>query len=464
MIPARKLDTEIGGLKTKLWSHQAEAVEFCRDRPGSMLNMWMGTGKTLCAIALMISENYQTILVVCPKSVIDVWESELEKHSDTPFDLCILNEKNTQHKAKQLRKALTNAKFKKKKLIALINYDSVWRGELGKTILAEIWDLVVADEVHRIKSGMGVTSRFMASLRDRAKKRLGLTGTPMPHSPVDIFAQFRFLNPSIYGFSFTRFRAQYCIMGGYGGYEVKGYQNEADLKKRFESITFTATKDVLDLPEYQHIQRRVPLDMKGMEVYLQFEELFYTELKEGKVTAQNALVKLLRLQQITSGFLRTDEGKEVRIDYAKQNLLEEIFEDIDVHEPIVIFSRFRHDIQTVRFAALKAERLTSELSGTQNQLEEWQSGKTEVLAANIRSGGVGVDLSRARYCIFYSLGFSLGDYEQALARLHRPGQKRNVVYIHLIAKGTVDEKVYGALRKRKQVVETILEGGIKSWN
>ena len=96
-----------------------------------------------------------------------------------------------------------------------------------------------------------------------------------------------------------------------------------------------------------------------------------------------------------------------------------------------------------------------ELSGRENNLEAWQQGGADILGVQIQAGGVGISLVRARYCIYYSVGFSLGDYEQSLARVHRPGQNQSVIYYHLVAGGTVDEKVYDALQKRRKVIDEI---------
>ena len=87
-----------------------------------------------------------------------------------------------------------------------------------------------------------------------------------------------------------------------------------------------------------------------------------------------------------------------------------------------------------------AVRTARELSGSRHELEEWQDGAGQVLAVQIQAGGLGVDLTRAAYCIYYSLGFSLSEYEQSLARVHRPGQTRPVAYYHLIAEHTVDRR------------------------
>ena len=109
-------------------------------------------------------------------------------------------------------------------------------------------------------------------------------------------------------------------------------------------------------------------------------------------------------------------------------------------------------------AAASLDVRSAELSGRRNELDEWQQGDgPEVIAVQIQAGGLGIDLTRARYSIFYSLGYSLGDYEQALARVHRPGQNRKVTHLHLVAPGTVDEHVYDALEQKRDVVEFVID-------
>jgi SNF2 family DNA or RNA helicase len=181
------------------------------------------------------------------------------------------------------------------------------------------------------------------------------------------------------------------------------------------------------------------------------------ELDAGEVTVANALVKLLRLQQITGGYIRTDDGLDVQIDSAKMNLLRDVLEDIDPHEPVIVFCRFHKDLEAVNRVADETGRRSLELSGRMDELKQWQAGEAPVLAVQIDSGGVGVDLTRARYSVYYSLGFSLGSYEQSLARIHRPGQTRPVEYIHLLAQDTVDEQVMVALARRADVVNSVLQ-------
>ncbi|MEE8167108.1 MAG: DEAD/DEAH box helicase, partial [Myxococcota bacterium] len=148
------------------------------------------------------------------------------------------------------------------------------------------------------------------------------------------------------------------------------------------------------------------------------------------------------------------------IDASKHDALRDFFMDLPPDEPVAMFARFIHDLDVIHRAASAAGRTSVELSGRRKELDEWQRAGAQptILAAQIQTGGLGVDMTRARYCGFFSLGFSLGDYEQALARTHRQGQTRNVTYVHFISKETVDRRVYGALDRKERVVHAVLEG------
>jgi SNF2 family DNA or RNA helicase len=124
---------------------------------------------------------------------------------------------------------------------------------------------------------------------------------------------------------------------------------------------------------------------------------------------------------------------------------------------VVVFCRFRSDLDDVAAAARELGREYAEVSGERKDLERWQAGDAAILGVQMQSGGVGIDCSRAAYAFYYSLGYSLGDYEQSLARLRRPGQTRCVRYYHLVCQGTVDEQVYAALRERRNVVDAVLQ-------
>jgi len=247
-------------------------------------------------------------------------------------------------------------------------------------------------------------------------------------------------------------------LGMTGISKIIGYQNQDEMHDKFYSIAYRADRDVLELPDAIHNTREVELDPKTMKIYKNLEKDFYSWIAEDKeVTIRNALAKILRLQQVTSGHIPSDEGEILTVGTEKAEALAELFEDISADEPIVVFCRFRHDLDMIIQTAQKIGRTVCELSGRCNQLAEWQEGKYSVIAVQIQAGGVGVDLTRACYCVYYSVGHSLGDYEQSLARIHRPGQERTVFYYHLVASGTIDEKVYKSLHDKKDIVQAILD-------
>jgi len=342
-------------------------------------------------------------------------------------------------------------------VVLVINYESAWRSPFAEWILRQRVDFMVADEIHRCKAPGGKASRFLARFGKVARYRLGMTGTPMPHGPEDLYGELRAIAPSVFGWSNAAFRQRYMVMGGFQNHQIVGYRNLEELNRKFYSVAFRVTKDVLDLPPEMHVTYTCELGPEAWGAYQSLKRDLIARLESGEVTAANAMVRLLRFQQITGGYIRTDEGEYVQIDSAKMNLLRDVLEDIDPAEPVVIFCRFHKDLDAINRVADETGRRALELSGRVDDLKRWQAGEAPVLAVQIESGGVGVDLTRARYAIYYSLGFSLGSYEQSLARIHRPGQTRPAEYIHLLAKNTVDEKVMAALAAKADVVTTVLQ-------
>jgi SNF2 family DNA or RNA helicase len=417
------------------WRHQSEAAAWAAARHASMLALDMGCGKTFTAMMAL----------------------GIAKQGVEPL---LLHEGANAKRADKLRQALSVAGGKT--LVVVTNYDSVWRGELGKVIEGTPWAAFVLDESHRIKAPGGKASRWLARVAAKQEhaKRLCLTGTPMPHSPLDLYGQFRFLDPQVFGSSYTRMRARYAECDMRFPSKVKKWRNQDELAAKLDAHSWRVTADeVLDLPEAIHDTLPVPLSPATMRFYRQLEKEMTAEIAAGTVTVSNALTKLLRLQQATGGYARTEELGTVLIDGTptKRQVLEDRLDDLASPEPVVVFCRFRSDLDDVQAAARTLGREYAEVSGDRKDLERWQAGNATILGVQIQSGGVGIDLSRAAYAFYYSLGFSLGDYEQSLARLRRPGQTRCVRYYHLVAPGTVDEQVYAALRERRSVIDAVLK-------
>lgn len=369
----------------------------------------------------------------------------------------------TQGSIKQRSAALRDCSASR--FVAVVNYDVVYREPLCNVIHSVPWDAIVLDESHRIKSASGRQSRYLFSLAKAHPKarRLCLTGTPMPHSPLDIYGQFRFLDPRVFGTSQVMFRNRYANCDPVFKSKVRSYKNQTEFAAKIDANAWRVTADeVLDLPDALHERITVTLSRRTMQAYHELERNCVAELERGTVVAANTLTKLLRLGQMTGGYcpVPRQDGANILtlVDGmpAKAMALEDWMSDLPQAEPIVVFCRFSADIEEVHAVCRRLGRSSAELSGGNRGLSAWQAGESDVIAVQIASGGTGIDLTRAAYAVYYSTTWSLGDYEQSLARLRRPGQTRCVRYFHLVAKDTVDEDIYAALRQRKDVVESVV--------
>lgn len=493
---------------TKGWLHQRQAYWFAEALDAAMLSMDMGTGKSKVVVGLAEGWKCNKILILCPDKAVDVWPSQFNGplempdpqvlpcpvcdggvegcpvcegkgewldetrtkkldhgHAERPWEVLALNKKIGSVKKRMLLadEALKRADDEHPVAI-IINYEAAIHEPFKKWAMRQKWDLVDLDESHKIKAPGGVTSRMCASLGKRARKRLCNTGTPMPHSPLDVYAQYRFLDPAIYGTSHQRFKQRFAVMGGFEGKQVTGFQNEDELSRLFATIAYMCNaEDVLDLPPAMPPERRIcVLGEEATRIYEELDQELVADVGSGMVTAQNALTRLLRLQQATSGHTKTDEEKVLVIGEEKKKLLWDVLADLSPREPVVVFTRFKHDIEVAREVCAEQERRFGEVSGNANDLVNAKFPKDkDLLAVQMQSGGAGVDLTRSAYAIYYSVGFSLGDYLQSLKRIHRPGQTRTSHFYHLIAEKpdgglTVDEVVYRALKAREDVVKKVL--------
>lgn len=673
--------------KTQPWKHQLDAFRFIWHREASLLHLTMGAGKSRVITDYVCNKpGVRQVLIACPLSVVDVWPAQFERHAGKPV-LCVplgSNAGSVEQKMIQGTHALTEGKVRRTcPVVVVVNYDSIWRDPFADWALNVEWDLVVWDEVQRVKAAGSKVSRFAYRLAGVALKRIGLSGTPFPHSPKDCYGVMRALDASILGTSASRFMDRYAIMGGYGSYQVKAWINQDELREKIDRIRFHCEPEGYDLPEAVHSDIVLQLPAKAQKVYTQLERAFYAQVENGEITVANAGVAAIRLQTLTSGFIMLDEEvsngytstgsqetsrvydeKERRIlaqddmqpmrqdhleaaqglqgsavvsgvlrqgqgqtlhvlsgmqqtsdrkeyngvlsntledsrsqkdanmhsrgmqetstrtttvqhasasftlsrgsracgngeeatreectrrihngagishaddrgeacvraqvdngsdDWAtssqirtspsqkrhkerqqsgesgimgeastsgeairrpdsvddsdvsranttgpriremhtiKQDALQDYLEDLPADEPVVVFCRFRHDLDAIHAATRAVGRTSSELSGRTKTLQDWQEGTTTVLAAQLRAGSLGVDLTRAAYVVYYSYTYALEEYEQSLARVRRPGQTRTCFYTHLVVKGTIDFKIRQALINRKRVLEALLE-------
>ena len=225
----------------------------------------MGCGKTLTAIAVA-GTAYQLgkirkVLIVAPTSVCSVWPKEFDEYADFKYNVQVLL--GDKQKRLAALRSLDAFPFRAL-LVAVINYESVWRDGLIEAFEAWAPDMIIADESQRIKDGQSRQSKGMHRLGDIAKYKLILSGTPIQNNAADLYSQYRFLDPSVFGQSFYAFRARYCIMGGFDRRQIIGYKNMDELIKKEHSIAYRVTKDeALDLPEQTFLNRYIRMDQKS---------------------------------------------------------------------------------------------------------------------------------------------------------------------------------------------------------
>lgn len=452
-------------VKAKLFHHQQDAYDFALEKfkQGKAVALLadMGTGKSMMTIAItgtLEKENgVKKMLVLCPKSIVGVWEEEFRKFADYKYALTVLD--GAIEKKKSAFGFMNGAALQ----VIVVNYESCWR--LEKEITKWNPDLIVCDESSKIKTPSAAQSKALHRLGRITKYNMILTGTPITGSPLDVFSQYKFLDESIFGTSFYLFRNRYAIMGGFQNRMIIGYRHLDELVEKVHSIAFRIKiEDAVDLPPFIDKTQIVPLEPKAQITYRQIEKDCYAELNNGEVTARNVLTQLLRLAQCTGGFIRDDAtGIAQQVSGAKLEALEDIVDTcIAEGKKVVVFARFVPEIEAIE-KMLKDKGIGYSLiyGATKDRAEQvarfQTDAETKVFIGQLQTTGMGLTLTAASVAVFYSLDFSYANYEQSRARIHRIGQKQTCLYIHLVCKGTVDEKVMQALKHKGDIANLMVD-------
>lgn len=466
-------------VRAKMFRHQVRAANMAliqlssKPSAGFGLLFEMGCGKTLTAIAIMgalyCQHKITRVLVVAPSSVCSVWPHDLAAFAAFPYEVrVLLGEKKQRLEA--LHSLTDYPNTANRLLVAVINYEATHREGIFEALEGYAADLIICDESQRIKNPRAAQSRAVQMLGDRAACRLILSGTPVQNSAIDLYSQYRFLDPGVFGANFYAFRNRYCQMGGYGGHEVVGFQQMDELVRKEHSIALRVTKaECLDLPGQTFVRRYVQLEPAARRLYAQIARASCAELENGEhVTASIVLTKLLRLMQLTGGFVQADGGDRPRpAGSAKLDALADILEDYvqEAGQKLVVFARFRPEIaaicQLLEQRGIRYGRIDGEVPMDQRGaiVETFQQDPgVKVFVAQIQTAGLGITLHAASAAVFYSLDLNYANYAQALARIHRIGQAQPVTYIHLLAEHTVDDQVLDALERKEDLARTIVDG------
>lgn len=463
--------------RTKPWKHQLAALRYLMEEEHSSaaLLLKMGAGKTKIWIDLINNKNFSTTLIVCPKKASRVWMKQFPIHSSDKGILCLNLSKLSAEKKVEVVKKNTRERISGQKVVYIINYDSIWREPFRTYIKDKMkFDAIICDESHRLKSPASKASRFLQVLGRRCDHRYIATGTLLAQHPLDVYAQYRFLNPEVFGTNFDRFKSRYTKldtrMSMRLGREVldkyEPYVNLDELNEKIMSCAFCVDAE-LDLPPTRDIIVEFDLSPKIQKLYRELKKEGVLEMEEGVLEVDNVMSMVLRLQQLTSGFTQLEDEYGNRhtkvLDDTRSQALEELLLDLPEEEPVVVFAKFKRDIKNIHEVCEKLGRKCSEISGRCDEFEDWDEGKTSVLIVQIESGAEGLDFTRASYAVYYTLTHKLWIYQQSRERLHRPGQTRSVTYYFLMGKlrkgESVDEGILSSLNKNEDFIQKVMDRG-----
>lgn len=434
----------------------------------------MGAGKTLTAITtcgcLYQRGLIDRVLVVAPTSVCSVWGLDFGNFAAFPYTLqTLLGEKNQRIKALD---DLMRYPYKKLK-VAVINYESTFRDGIFEKLFEYNADVIICDESQRIKGHKAKQSEAMHKLGDRARYKMILSGTPLQNNVTDIWSQYRFLDKSIFGELYYPFERRYCIMHSVFKSKVIKNINMDELIRKEHSIALRVTKaECLDLPEQVFEQRIVSMTKKERAIYEQLKQDSVAELEHGeKITAATVLVKLLRLQQFTGGYLVKDGGEAPeQISHSKLDALQEIIEDycVDNGKKLVIFARFIVEVEAIKELAAKTLGADGKVVCIQGSVPKEERGgiiaafqndpKVKIIVGQIDTLSTGVTLTAADTAVYYSKTFNFATYSQSLSRIHRVGQRNTCTYIDLVCEKSIDSKITEALKKKEDLASNIVDG------
>ena len=409
-------------------------------------------------------------LIIAPTSVCAVWPKEFQEYADFPYTVRTL----LGTKAQRLKELGDLVKWPFPALqVAVINYESTWRDGIFEALQEYNADLIICDESQRIKTHDAAQSKAIHKLGDRARYKLILSGTPVQNDAMDIFSQYRFLDPTIFGQNYYTFRNRYAVMGGFNKKQVVGYRDMDELIRKEHSIAYRVTKEeAVDLPEQTFENRIVTLDKKERGIYNQLKRDSVAQLEDGgQVTATTVLTRLLRLQQFTGGFLVEDEAQRPQlVSRGKLDALADILQDyvIEGRKKLVIFARFVPEVmEIIKLATAMLNKAHKSCAAIYGDIPKEQRGDivkqfqtdpdTMVFVGQIDTAGTGITLTAADTCVYYSVNFNYATYSQSLSRIHRIGQKNRCTYIHLVTEKTVDETILRALARKEDLAKTVVD-------
>lgn len=459
--------------KTQPYKHQVEGIKYGLDYDRWFLGDEQGLGKTKQAIDIAVARKlkygYKHCLIVCGVNTLKWnWRNEIITHSnEAPW---ILGQKkrrdgvmyigSMQDKINDLKWLFEN---ETSTYFLITNVESFRDETFAKTVKElcdkKIINMCVADEMHKMKNPTAQqTKGFLKCLPEC---RIGMTGTPLMNSPLDLYVILKWLGYESH--AFYSFKNHYCVMGGYGGYEVVGYKNMDQLTSQVREIMLRRLKDdVLDLPEKVYVDEYVEMGKQQAEIYKEVEMDIKMNIDQVEFQ-NNPLATLIRLRQATgyTGILSSTIKES-----AKMDRMEDIVEEaLSNNEKVIIFSNWTQmtDVICERLKKYYPSLITGQINDADRQLEVnafQENPACKVIVGTIGAMGTGLTLTAGKTVIFMDEPWNKALYDQAVDRAHRIGQKNNITIYNLLTKDTIDERIHNIIYKKGAMSDAIIDGKI----
>jgi SNF2 family DNA or RNA helicase len=443
--------------------YQSFATEYIKNHPISALLVDMGLGKTVITLTALLDLLFDSflihkVLVVAPLRVgLISWPDELVKWDHLHFlksSIVIGSE------IERLRA------LKAKADIYIINRENLeWLVERSGNKFD--FDVMVIDELSSFKNAKSKRHKALMMVRPYVKRIIGLTGTPAANGLMDLFAEFKCLDcGSRLGRFITRYRTEYFLPDKTNGMVVFSYKPqvgaEERIYKKISDITISMKAiDHLKMPSLVDVEHAVELSDSEKAFYEELQDEMIAEIKDKEITSANAAVLTGKLLQVANGAIYSDGGEVVGVHERKLDALEDIIEGAN-GKPLLVAYWFKHDLERIK---KRLDKLGTKygILDQPEMIRKWNARELEVGLVHPASAGHGLNLQTGgNTIVWYGLTWSLELYQQTIARIYRQGQKeKTVVVIHIVSKGTMDETVLKAL-KRKNATQSRLIDAVKA--
>lgn len=439
-------------------SYQQYAINFITHNPITAVLLDMGMGKTaitLMAIDYLMYEYFEIVkvLVICPLRVTRTWRDEVDKWEQlSGYRLSIVTGTVAQRK-----KALAADAD-----IYIINRENVpWL--VNKSNVLFNFDMVVIDELSSFKNHQTARHKALMKVRPFIKRIVGLTGTPASQGLMDLFAEFEVLDMGQrLGRFIGQYRLNYFKPDRVNGPVVYSYKllpgAEEQIYEKIQDITISMKAvDYLDMPELISTKYPVYLDEAEMEKYKELKEELILSTPEHEVTAANAASLVNKLSQMANGAVYSDEKQVITYHDRKLDALEDIIEAAN-GKPILVAYWFKHDFDRITKRLQKMGVDYGKID-SEESITAWNNKEIPVALIHPASAGHGLNLQQGgNTMVWFGITWSLELYQQCVCRLYRQGQaERTVTIIHLISKGTVDERIMKALSEKDSTQNSLID-------